>query len=31
VLFGFAAAWRRTLVPGMMMHTVLDLLALARK
>jgi membrane protease YdiL (CAAX protease family) len=31
ILFGSVAAWRRTLVPGMLMHAALDLLALARR
>jgi uncharacterized protein len=31
LLFGSVAAWKQTLVPGMLMHAALDLLALARR
>jgi membrane protease YdiL (CAAX protease family) len=31
ILFGIVAAWKRTLVPGMLMHAALDLLVLARR
>lgn len=31
LLFGFVAAWKRTLIPGMLMHGVLDALAVVAR